>query len=139
MIQRIQTVYLFLAAIFMALLFIFPFLNAEPTQEGPLQDGDYDVMDNLALLILVIAIVVLNISTIFLFKNRNLQMNLSRIGLVAIIAVLGLVALFIFGAAESLGVGIGMFTPPFALIFLFLANRAIYKDEKLVQDSNRLR
>jgi peptidoglycan/LPS O-acetylase OafA/YrhL len=139
MIQRIQTIYLFLAAVFMALLFALPFLTAEATTEGPLQDGDYDVMDNIALLILVIAIVLLNIGTIFLFKNRKLQMNLSRIGLVAIIALLGLVALFIFGTAEKLGVGLGMFTPPIALILLFLANRAIYKDEKLVRDSDRLR
>lgn len=139
MIQRIQSIYLLVAAIAVALLFSFPFATSDPTPDGPLADGDLDVYDNVALLLLVIAIVGLNVATIFLFKNRKLQMSLTRSSIVVILALLATVAYFIFTAAATLGVGLGIFTPALAIVLLFLANRAIYKDEQLVKSSDRIR
>ena len=139
MIQRIQSIYLLVAAIALAVLFALPFATCTPTADGPLAAGDLDIQDNVGLLGLVIAIAALNIVTIFLFNNRKLQMTLTKTSIILILVLLAGVAYFIFTAAATLGVGLGIFTPVIGIVVLFLANRAIDKDEKLVKSSDRIR
>lgn len=80
--------------------------------------------------------------SIFLFKNRGLQMRLALLTIVLSILLFVVAGLLVMteqqGTAEyeeSFGVAL----PILALIFGILANRFIQKDDKLVRSMDRLR
>ena len=146
MIQRIQTIYLALAAACAFGLFALPFAKSEVAKEPDslFYDGIYDINDNTALLILFCVAGAMALISIFLFKNRKQQLLLGRFAIIANILGIVLVLWFIYqdGAfggqevQEQLGVGL----PILFLVFGFLALRNIQKDEKLVRSSyDRLR
>src|SRR5215203_1314140 len=77
MIQRIQSIWLLLAALAGFLLYRLPLWK------GVLQDGSEKIFlgsEKLILFIIVIATSVLALVTIFLFRNRKLQKSLSLLG-----------------------------------------------------------
>lgn len=139
MIQRIQTVYLAIAALAKGLLFAFPFATAEKTAEGVFMDGDLDLNDHVSLMALTVLTLLLAAISIFLFKNRALQMKISIGAIVLSLGLLGTAAYFAFGGAVSATVGIGFFLPVIAIIMYFLAYKGIKSDDNLVKSSNRLR
>lgn len=136
MIQRVQTVWMFLAAILVFLTLQFSFYNGTLAA-----DNTYHAVmatDNFLLLILTSALGTGIVIDIFLFKNRTIQ---SRIILLAIIMECVIIFLYI---KETNKYSTGSFTLWSAfhiliIIFLILAARGIYKDSKLIRDSNRLR
>jgi len=150
MIQRIQSIFLLLAALCLGLLFIdsFDFAKANNIagSDPILGDGDYDTNDHPLLMGLVIAGMIISLITIFLFKNRNLQSNITKLAMVIII---GLVAAagYYFAQNESLAeslngsleLSFGWASPTLALIFAVFALRGINKDENLVKSMDRLR
>jgi peptidoglycan/LPS O-acetylase OafA/YrhL len=149
MLQRIQSVFLFLASGASFGLFGLPFASTDQpiAQSDLFADSAYTVTDNIALMILFIVAGALSLGAIFLFKNRPLQINLSRVAFVASIVglVLGII-LFINDEITKLANqmpdpqdGIGVLLPIVAAVMLLLAMRAIGKDEKLVRSSDRLR
>lgn len=85
--------------------------------------------------------------TIFLFKNRKRQMLLGNLNMLLIIAMIVLIFYSIDKNAGSIKPGtglvaaykIGAYLPVFMLIFTFLANRFIKKDEELVRSADRIR
>ena len=82
------------------------------------------------------------VSTIFLFKNRQLQFKLGRIAILINLFLLGLLiylSLTLSGEATVSKKGIGMFIPVFIILLTVLANRAIRRDENLVKSVDRLR
>ena len=146
MIQRIQTIYLALAAACAFGLFALPFATSEvnPQAESLFADGVYDITDNTALLVLFCVAGAMALISIFLFKNRKQQLLLGRFALIADILGIILVLWLIYqdgltgkqDVQEQLGVGL----PILFLVFGFLALRNIQKDEKLVRSSyDRLR
>ncbi len=140
MIQRIQSIYLLLAAGASAALFGEPFATAPTSQpEGLLQDGAFDISDHLGLMILAGLITALALGTIFLYKNRILQMNLGKLNIVLLVALLVFSAYLYFTIQVATNFGAGLVLPLLVFIFIFLANRNIYKDERLVRSADRLR
>ncbi|BDS10993.1 DUF4293 domain-containing protein [Aureispira anguillae] len=138
-IQRIQSVYLFLASLFGGSLFGLPFATGPVEKEGMLMDGYLNINDNIGLIILTVAVVVLSLAAIFLYNNRVLQMNLGKLNLVLALALL-VFAGYLFSTVQAIAtVGGGLFMPILVMLFVVLANKNIQKDEKLVRDSNRLR
>lgn len=137
--QRIQSVYLFLASLIGSSLFILPFASGPTKPQGLLSDGYLDISDNVGLIVLTVLVVVLSLATIFLYNNRVLQMNLGKLNIL-ITAGLFAFAAYLFYTIQSIAtVGGGLFIPVLVIIFVTLANKNIQKDEKLVRDSNRLR
>ncbi len=146
MIQRIQTLFLLLAAAAAFGLYAFPFAS---TAQGVgtsamFADGMYNLSDNIALQILFTLAGVLAFVSVLLFKNRKTQLLVSRIALVANISGLVLAIVLFVRDLESLGTanpedGLGVYLPFLFLIFTFLAIRFINKDEKLVKSMDRLR
>lgn len=139
MIQRIQSIYLLLAAVASTALFALPFATAPVQPEGLLQDGSFDISDHVGLIGLTIGIGILALVAIFLYSNRILQMNIGRLNIVLLAALLGLTA-YLYSTIEvssTLGLGIGI--PVLVGVFILLANRNIHKDEKLVRSADRLR
>jgi predicted membrane-bound mannosyltransferase len=139
MIQRLQTVWLFLASIFAFMTFKFPFYSGNVVSKENQMElkkfiASFDVLTLLITAVLGVGCFV----TIFIYKNRKLQARLTITML--ILSVLNLVVYF-----SRLGKFVNgdlSFAAIFALaipIFLFLAARGIWKDEKLVKSLDRLR
>ncbi len=152
--QRIQTVFLFLAALALGLLFspMMAFFTVNGTQElvqqsevGMLGDGVFNIHDHIIFPILTVLGALASIVAIFLFKNRNLQLTLSRLTLVMCILLLVLMGVFFYLdyqliTADSLVSGeFGILSPVLGIIFSALAGRGIKKDTQLVKSSDRLR
>ena len=122
MIQRIQTVYMLIAGVVAALPILFG-------------------LDWLRTLLFAISAVVA-LYTIFKYKKRNLQQLLNWLNIVINFTLLGI---FVYRMLNSSGEsiisekGVGVFVPVLSIVFLFLANKAIRRDEKLVKSADRLR
>ncbi len=137
MIQRIQTVYLFLSFLAMGVMpFLFPLeTDASGNKAVYFTDHTIDVL-------LFLGSAALSLVTIFLYKNRKLQFVLCRLNMILNLILLGLFvyhSLNLPGGVATPEKGIGMFMPIFSIVFLVLANRAIKKDEDLVKSADRLR
>lgn len=136
MIQRIQTVYLILVALFGAAL---PFwLSLWSDDEGNEIFAQNEVMISVAFY----ATAALALIAIMLFKNRKNQFVLNRLNMILNLFLLGFFvyrSLNISGESNISEKGIGMLIPIISIVFLTLANRAIKKDEDLVKSVDRLR
>ncbi len=136
MIQRIQTIWLLLAALAIFLTIRIPFYSG--TDSVSLEFRELTGTTSLIILILSSAIGTCSVISIFFFKNRKVQMRLVLLCIVIECLVLYLyirqVALFDKG-----NLAIGSFLHPIIIIFLILAAIGIYKDSKLIKESNRLR
>ena len=145
MIQRIQTVFLLIAAIAFGLLFQFPFASSTSNTGKLFSDGVYNLNDHTILLVLSILGAVLALVNIFLFKNRPLQSRLSYL-IVVFGVLLAFVATFFFmneskdmADTQVVNDQAGMYMPILVIVFGILASVFINKDEKLVRSSDRLR
>ncbi|MCC7466698.1 MAG: DUF4293 domain-containing protein [Saprospiraceae bacterium] len=151
MIQRIQSIYLLLAAIALACPVFLPLATATGDQAALLATGDNFFADGTfwskehpagySLFILIAG----TIGVIFLYKNRPRQMQTAgALALATLIFMALYVALGVLNAQRlpetaSVNIGIGAFPPILAIVLLILAYRAIKKDENLVRSSDRLR
>ncbi|MAG86468.1 MAG: hypothetical protein CMP12_04505 [Zunongwangia sp.] len=136
MLQRIQTVYLLIAAIVsLGLIFVFALWQSE---EG----SAVYAQDQLTIFIMFIASGLLSLISIFMFKNRKLQFVLGRINIILNFFLLGVFVYWSLSLPGEMNIsekGIGMFLPIISIVFLVLANKAIKKDEDLVKSVDRLR
>ncbi len=154
MIQRLQTVFLALAAIVTSLLFSRPMSFATTDQVLPagnvqhmLADGVYNTQDHIVLLMLAILGILVPLITIFLYRNRPLQMKLSRLSIALAGLYIVLIIVFLqqnnqelaFESEITIEYGYGYIIPVLAILFLALAIRYIRKDERLVRSADRLR
>lgn len=147
MIQRIQSIFLFLAAAMGFGVLALPFAKTAETFSSStlFADAQFDVGDNIGLLVLFAVAGALALASIFLFRNRKLQMTISRIAIIA--NVIGIVLACILFIQDkivtveeaSIQDGVGAYLPFGFLVFGILALRAIGKDEKLVKSMDRLR
>ncbi len=139
MIQRLQSLWLLLAAIFGFLTFKLPFYSGSQTIKGIIQpDVRLDAASQIFILVLTGAVILLCFIALFLYKNRKKQLTLTIINLILSIVLLALYFLQI----QKFQTGILSLSCIFTLaipIFLFLAARGIWKDEKLVKSLDRLR
>lgn len=138
MIQRIQSVYIFLVLVASGILpFVFP-LWKNGNGEA------YYFMENPFFTILFGLSATLSIVSVFGYKKRQNQFVLNRLNMLSNVILLGL---FVFRLLKLSGEatqlvsekGIGMFLPIVSIVLLVLANRAIKKDEDLVKSVDRLR
>src|SRR5690625_441735 len=135
MIQRKQSIYLFLAAIVSGISVWVTNLWKSTTEWVQAQD-------DLIVLLLFIISSLLSLVTIFLFKNRILQMRLGRVNILLNILLIGYLAYSLstlpagFSHSEK---GSGLFIPFVSIVLLFIENRCIKKDEELVKSVDRFR
>jgi hypothetical protein len=152
MIQRIQTIWLFLATLFTLLLLLIPIVTkqANGTDYWIVATGLYQknnlgiskMESFLPLIIFTMVTALISLANIFNYTNRGLQKKLTMIN---VLFILGLsfwifqVARKIPGGIENASYNLGAFFPLLAIIFLFLALRGINQDEKLIRSADRLR
>lgn len=155
MIQRIQTVFLFLATIFAGTLFFVPIATfgyesdlMKLTIYGVQNQIDaqyFSGMYGLPLLIFTLLIVVLPFITIFLYKKRELQLKLSSLNTFLNAILCGLIFLYYSSniqktlAIETLSYSFGTYIPLINMVLSVLAMRWIKKDIELIKSVDRLR
>jgi len=150
MIQRIQSIFLLLAAICLGLLFLdafnFGIAESVTTNDTMLSDGDLDASDHVLMSGLAIAGIIVSLVSIFLFNNRKLQSNVTMVSFFIISMLHGAAGFYFHQNSEfaeslngSLEFSFGWACPFLALVFAVLALRGIGKDEKLVKSMDRLR
>lgn len=136
MIQRIQTVWLLVATIVTFLTLKLSFYSG--TYQPDNQYRQLNGTDNLLLMTATIALGVLTLITIFLFKSRIIQLRLCITGI-----LLDLLLLFLyFRSIRDFIQGEYAITSALHIVIiiaLIFAANGINKDEKLIKDSNRLR
>lgn len=147
MIQRIQSVYLFISVLLTGLLFLLPF--AEIAKDGAIYLFNFKGIlldgvlkeNGMVIPVLLVVIMALHGLAIFVYKNRPRQ---NRIIVFAILALVVLIGLFIYftylsfsGALISFKFGAAL--PLVAIIVDYLAIRAIGKDEALIRSIDRIR
>ena len=139
MIQRIQTVWLFLAALFAALTYKFPFYSGNILNKENVQLYEKLVASsNFLILIFTAGLVAGTISMIFMYKNRRQQMWLTAAA--AGLSIINIV--LYFTELKKFVSGNMSLTSVFALaipVFFILAINGMWKDEKLVKSLDRLR
>ncbi len=155
MIQRIQSIYLLMAAVLTGSLF---FLNmAEMANmedlfrlnwQGIFQveaDGNMQMMiPGWALSILTIAATAMSLITLFLYKKRMIQIRLCALNMGLLLGLSGMMYYLGKSGAKELGATELSFSwalvlPLIAIVFTYLALRSIGKDEALVRSLNRIR
>ena len=136
MIQRIQTVYLFVVILIAGIL---PFwVNLWSDMNG----NEIYAENELLISITFYFSALLALTAMMLFKKRKNQFVVNRLNLILNLFLLGFFvyrSLNLSGGASVSQKGIGMLIPVFSIVFLVLANRAIKKDEDLVKSVDRLR
>jgi len=155
MIQRIQSLFLFIVFATSLAAFFFPIASfwgdlyvvklgvlgvEEPIKYGVLWP------DTLYLTIVLGLVSVMAFVTIFLYKRRKVQIKLIRFNLLLNIVYLALIFFYYVPELESLTMTDadyirepGIYLPIVSVVFLVLANRFIMKDEKLIRSADRLR
>lgn len=143
MIQRIQSIFLLLASGSTFGLFATDAADTpEPVASSELfADGSFNVFDDPVLMGIVILSGVLFLADIFLFSNRKLQITISRVAMVLMLAGAAYSSWLWYSdsAGGSATPDFGIALPVLAVVFAFLAARFIGKDEKLVRSADRLR
>ena len=140
MLQRIQTVYLFISFIATGILpFVFPLWV---TKAG----WNYYFKEDLAFIFLFVATTTLAVISIFSYKKRKNQFVMGRLNIILNLILLGLFIIRLFNLSGETDPGkvvsekgIGVILPIVSIVFLSLANKAIKKDEDLVKSVDRLR
>lgn len=144
MIQRVQSIWLFVAAFLSGALFIFPLYHY--TAAGAATASLLSAKNEYMLLLLASLMTVVPMVAIFLFKNRKQQKGMVWI---SILASLGFVAVMLM-KIQNLKNAVppatndnfalpGPIIPVAAIVFLLLALKGIRKDDALIKSVDRLR
>ena len=136
MIQRIQSVWLLLAAACAIASFKFSYYTG--TNAKGLSPYELKADENFLLLLTTAVVTALALITIFLFKKRPLQIRLCVLG----IFLEALLIFLYYREVRTFTQGTYSLTAilhSIIVIAFFLAARGIVKDQKMVKDSDRLR
>lgn len=138
MLQRIQSVWLLLAAGFDAVTFRFPFFSGDWERDSEPAVIDLNAQTTLWLTILSVIIGLLAFIAIFFFSNRKVQLRLTILG---ILLSLGLIVLYFLEMTHFYSGTVAIWVIfYFAILACFiLAARGIYRDQKLIRSMDRLR
>ncbi len=144
MLQRIQSVYTFIAILLSVLVvFLVPFWVDQDAVVIYL--STFFKNDELLFTIipyLFIGSGIISFLSLLSYKNRTRQIISNRLNIVINFLLLGIIVYHLLNLPGETIVsekGIGVFIPLLVIVFLVLSNKAIIKDEKLVKSVDRLR
>ncbi|WPO83012.1 DUF4293 family protein [Chryseobacterium sp. JJR-5R] len=129
MLQRIQTIWIFLAVLAAVFLFV--------------AGQDVIISDQFpAITIACVALVLIGLLSIFSYNNRKRQILLNNISIIINVLLIGVLAYWLLNLSGGIDFpekGIEPVFPLIAVICLCIANLYIKKDERLVKSVDRLR
>ncbi|HWJ30174.1 MAG TPA: DUF4293 domain-containing protein [Flavisolibacter sp.] len=141
MLQRVQSIWLLLAAAFAATTFKFPFYSGHMITDAATNATTYTDLNattTIWLSIITGLVGVIAFVNIFLFDNRKLQLKLCYLGIFLTVVLLILYFLEIKQFTQG-NIALWVIFYFAILGFYILAARGIWKDEKLIKSLNRLR
>jgi uncharacterized membrane protein len=136
MLQRIQSVWLLLAAACAFLGLQFPFYTG--TSKDLIPGYVLKGTESLPLILTTAAVGILALVCIFLYNNRKLQLRLTLVCL----ALQALLIFLYYSKVKEFSGGtfaLSALLQACVVFFLFLAARGINHDNRIIKDSNRLR
>ncbi len=150
MIQRIQSLYLLIATVLLIVASFMPFFTLN---NGDLViDGFYfhsstgeNIFSTITMNIILWLGALLSFITIFLFKNRIVQMRITTYTIIILLGFYLLLIYYRFMAVPSIEkiisskMEIASLFPVIGAILIYMANRAIKKDEEKVRSMDRFR
>ena len=147
MIQRIQTVYVFVAALLVATLLKLKFADLVVNDEiltfaaKGISGNNEMIFNGLPIIGFIGLIVLLHLAVIFLYKKRILQIRLLVFTILTLLGLFGLFFYFTYAGFENAKVAfkVPVAFPLVAAILDYLAIRSIGKDEALIRSLNRIR
>ena len=147
MIQRIQTIFLFLSVVFAGVLFFVPIASFSCGNEFVELSvfGAGNQMNAILLLILAVLTLLVPLVTIFLYKKRELQLKMSSLNVFLNALLCGLIFLYYADnvqeklSAETISYTFGVYIPLINMALSVLAMRWIRKDIELIKSVDRLR
>lgn len=154
MIQRIQTIYLFISTLLIAGLFITPIAellssNGEVFTLTPFsissefQTEGGTLLDTWPIAILAFIIALIFFVSIFLYKKRVLQSRLCMFNIILLIGLAGSIYFYAtLGQSEldaKISYSIFNISIPVTIILAFISNRRIRLDDALVKSYDRIR
>ena len=138
MIQRIQSMWLFLAAIFAAFTYKLPFYSGLKKVKDVVQPVKLHASYDFIIMILTAFIIILSLVTLFSYKDRKTQLPLSIVNLILSFVLIVLYFLQI-QKFESGTISLWSLFAIAIPIFLFLAVRGIWQDQKIIKSLDRIR
>ena len=142
-IQRIQTVYIFLAIVAMAIFMVVPYGEVVALGQTPVAAEQLYTMAEYGILIPVATVIILLLVDMFLFRNMPLQRTVLVISFMITLAVIATVCFTLFKEARTEGMdahfSVWDILLAAAALFELLGIRGIMKDIKLLNSYNRLR
>ncbi len=150
MIQRKQTLWLFIASLLSVTLLLNWYTGwvykADMAQGFGMVVQKLTVLQHYPSLILAVMMIALPVVAVFRYKDRKQQRGLSLFSILASISFIGVNLMRInhfnettAPAPQNGSYQAGMVVPVFVILFLILAIRGISRDEKLVKSMDRLR
>jgi hypothetical protein len=155
LLQRIQSIYLLLAGLALAALFVFPLVHGVYVDGKPVTIMITGIYQNIngqaihtgfftALSIANAFVALLPIALIFRYKNRKQQSTLCYGLMLVIIAYSYWVSQMVKAAIGTAylnmsNYGIGIILLSLSILLIVLAQKAIQRDQKLVRSADRLR
>jgi hypothetical protein len=154
MIQRIQTIYLLIAALLIGALFLIPYaevsdgmgaiyrFDAKGFYPESVQNAGL-IMTGMPIVMLCAISVLFILVTIFQFKNLARQATFSRLNILIVLGLLGMISYDVWRCTKlitgSYSLKISLAFPLIAIVLIYMAFKAIKKDEKLLKSINRIR
>ncbi len=146
MLQRVQTIYLAIAAAASGGVFALPFFKGVSNGGTSFfTDSVFDAKDHISLMLMATVMVLNTVLTIFMFKNRSRQSIFCLLVALTNLMFIGVM----FGVLSTevpfsevfnkLQIGIGAFMPLLSIFLALLARRGIMADARLVSSTERLR
>ena len=152
MIQRIQSVWFFLASLVNGLLFLpsiklykdlTPGGGGIPGMASAVGRTEYlSATTSLPLMLLAAVITLVPLVAIFLFKRRKSQRGMGGMAIVGVIAFISTMLMLVGNTTKHPGDAYlvpGPVLPVMGMVFVILALRGVRKDEKLIKSLDRLR
>jgi hypothetical protein len=139
MIQRIQSIWLLLAAVCAFLTLKVSFYTGHLLNDTQRQLVSLNSTTTIPIVVTTVAVGIAALVTIFLYKDRKMQM---KIGFVTFAASILLIFLYFSYVNSKYAEGTYDLTAPIVIViplFILFAIRGIYKDQKLVKSVDRLR
>ena len=156
MIQRLQTIFLALVAVLALVSSFLPIMGLSG-DAGEFVMNNYKTISatdasvltkNMGVGVLHGLVLLVAIVSIFMFKNRSLQIKLSKLNILLIALEVAAIVVYSDLAKSAIGAApedvvvsfkIGAIIPVLSLILTYLAIRFIKKDDALVRSADRLR
>lgn len=141
MIQRIQSVFLFLVDIVLVVLLFVPNAYTRFTAMETTEVAGITLLDQPVMLVAQIVLCILAAATMAMFRNRSLQMKLCMVGVVLSAIFSGLLAYPMMVTLPGIEVtaGPGLYISLANILLFLLARMFIKKDDELVKSTDRIR